>query len=245
MTRGTKEEPRTMLRVRRSEERGSFDHGWLQTRHTFSFAGYHDPRHMGFRSLRVINEDVVEAGRGFGAHPHRDMEIVTYVSEGALRHEDSMGNGGVIRAGEVQRMTAGTGVTHSEMNDSPREPVHLFQIWILPEREGLEPSYEQGAIVDDGTGSARPVAGPPGSGALLSLHQDALFYVIRLAPGYEEEYRVAPERGVWVQVARGHVEVDGEALHEGDGAAMEQTDLLRLATDQEGQGAEVLLFDLA
>jgi quercetin 2,3-dioxygenase len=232
-----------MMRIRRSEERGAFDHGWLQTRHTFSFAGYHDPRHMGFRSLRVINEDRVEGGRGFGTHPHRDMEIVTYVTEGALRHEDSMGHGEAIRAGEVQRMTAGTGVTHSEVNDSSTEPVHLFQIWILPEREGLEPSYEQAMIEDARLGLERPVAGPPGSGALLTLQQDALFYVLRLAAGSEERYRLEPGRAAWVQVARGSVEVDGERLEQGDGAAIEDSDSIgfRAAAGE----AEVLLFDLA
>src|SRR3954464_5930242 len=173
-----------MIRVRKAAERGHFDHGWLDTYHTFSFGRYYDPRQMGFRALRVINEDRVRPGQGFGTHPHEDMEIVTYVLEGGLAHRDSLGTGSVIRPGELQRMTAGTGITHSEANPSADEPVHLYQIWLLPERAGLTPSYEQKAVEPPaGDGGLRLVAAPPGEGGTLAIHQDARVYLGSLERG--------------------------------------------------------------
>jgi redox-sensitive bicupin YhaK (pirin superfamily) len=190
-----------MIRVRRASERGHFDHGWLDTFHTFSFARYYDPGHMGFRSLRVINEDRVAPGRGFGTHPHEDMEIVTYVLSGALAHRDSLGTGSTIRPGELQRMTAGTGITHSEFNPSDAEPVHLYQIWLLPEREGLEPSYEQRAFPEDERRNRlRLVASPDGQDGSLSIRQDARLYLATLDGGREASHELAPGRHAWVQV---------------------------------------------
>jgi len=233
------------MKIRKSDERGHANHGWLDTRFTFSFADYHDPDHMGFRALRVINQDVIEAGRGFGEHPHRDMEIVTYVLEGAVEHRDSMGNGSVVRPGEVQRMTAGTGVTHSERNPSPTEPLHLLQIWILPEREGLEPGYEQRAFSEDEKrGRLRLVASRDGREGSVTIHQDTNLYAGVLEPG-DDEIAFAPADGrcAWVQVARGDLELNGETLHAGDGAALEPGEELRLRPGAEP--SEVLVFDLA
>ena len=232
-----------MIRVRRSGERGQFDHGWLDTRHTFSFAGYYDPAQMGFRALRVINEDRIRPGQGFGTHGHRDMEIVTYVLEGALAHRDSLGTGSVLRAGELQRMTAGTGITHSEFNASATEPVHLYQIWLRPEREGLEPSYEQRAIPGSETrGRLRLVAAPDGRDGALVIRQDARLYLASLEAGQEVEHGLRPGRHAWVQVLRGGLDLDGQALSAGDGAAI--SDATGLAIRAAGP-AEVLLFDLA
>src|SRR3954469_23823774 len=189
-----------MIRVRRAGERGHFDHGWLDTYHTFSFAGYYDPRHPGFRALRVINEDRVAPGRGFGTHPHEDMEIVTYVLSGALAHKDSLGTGSTIRPGELQRMTAGTGISHSEFNPSQTEPVHLYQIWLLPEREGLEPSYEQRAFSDDETrGRLRLVAARDGRDGALTIHQDAELYLGTLDEGRRISHPLRPGRHAWLQ----------------------------------------------
>ena len=232
-----------MITVRRSQDRGHFDHGWLDTRHTFSFADYHDPAHMGFRSLRVVNEDRVQAGQGFGAHPHRDMEIVSYVVSGALAHEDSMGNGSTIRPGDVQRMSAGTGVVHSEFNHSRTEPVHFLQIWILPARRGLPPGYEQKRFPDEERrGRLRLVASPDGAEGSVTVHQDARLYASLLGPGEAVSHRLATERHAWVQVIRGEVEASGERLAAGDGAAVSGEKALSLRGIQD---AEVLLFDLA
>jgi redox-sensitive bicupin YhaK (pirin superfamily) len=208
------------IQVRRGEERGRADHGWLDSAHTFSFADYYDPRFMGFRALRVINEDRVAPGRGFPLHGHRDMEILSYVLEGALSHEDSMGNGSVIRPGDVQRMSAGTGVQHSEMNASKTERVHFLQIWILPDRRGHAPSYEQKAFsVEERQGTLRVVASPDGREGSLRIHQDATMASGLLAPGQVVTHTLRPERYGWVQVARGTVEVAGERLVAGDGLA--------------------------
>jgi hypothetical protein len=232
-----------MITVRPSSERGHFDHGWLDTYHTFSFAGYVDPNHMGFRSLRVINEDRVAPGQGFGTHPHSDMEIITVVLSGALEHKDSMGNGSLIRPGEVQRMTAGTGITHSEFNPSKEDPVHLIQIWILPERAGLTPSYEQKSFPTVGSG-ARPqlLVSPDGRGGSLTLHQDAFLYGGKLEKGSSISHELEPGRAGWIQITRGDLAVNGVALSEGDGARVaSETDL----TFSAEKGADFLLFDLA
>ena len=230
-----------MITIRPSEARGHAQHGWLDSRHTFSFADYHDPAHMGFRSLRVINEDRVQPGRGFPPHSHRDMEIITYVLSGSLEHKDSLGNGSLIRHGEVQRMTAGTGVTHSEYNPSSTEPVHFLQIWILPERSGLPAGYEQRTL-DAGGGRLRLVASPDGRDGSLVVHQDTALLAARLASGEQVEYRLRPGRHAWVQVAAGAVDLNATALHQGDGAAV--SDESRLAI-RATEPSELLLFDLA
>lgn len=231
-----------MFDIRKSADRGGFDHGWLETRHTFSFADYHDPSFMGFRALRVINEDVVAPGRGFGTHPHRDMEIITYVLEGSLQHRDSMGNGSIIRPGDVQRMSAGTGVLHSEVNASDTEPVHLLQIWILPERRGIAPGYEQKHFERSQLKSGlRLVASPDGADGSVTIHQDARLFAAVL-DGATIHHEADPERFGWLQVARGTVSVNGNTLEQGDGASFQQESLLTLTGDAE---AEVLLFDLA
>lgn len=228
-----------MIRVRKAEERGHFNHGWLNTWHTFSFADYHDPDFMGFRSLRVINEDYVTPGQGFGTHGHRDMEIVTYVLEGALSHADSMGTGSVIRPGEVQRMSAGTGVMHSEKNAS-EEPVHLLQIWILPERHGIRPEYEQKEFpASERDGKLRLVASHDGRDGSLTIHQDADLYTTTLRDGASVAFDFRPNRYGWLQVARGTVSLNGEELGVGDGAAIEQETKVTIAGD-----GEVLMFDL-
>jgi quercetin 2,3-dioxygenase len=232
-----------MMHIRRSRDRGHFDHGWLDTYHTFSFGDYHDPKHVEFRALRVLNEDVVAPDKGFPAHPHRDMEIVTYVLEGALRHRDSMGNGSVIRPGDVQRMSAGTGVTHSEHNASKSEPVHLLQIWIYPERNGLVPGYEQKAFSDaEKRGLLRLVASPDGREGSVTIHQDAELYATLLAAGETVRQEGKPGRHAWVQVARGSVKLNGQELSAGDGAALTGEKTITLTGVRD---AEVLLFDLA
>jgi redox-sensitive bicupin YhaK (pirin superfamily) len=232
-----------MLTIRRSSDRGHADHGWLDTHHTFSFADYHDPAHMGFRSLRVINEDRVAGGAGFGTHPHRDMEILSYVLEGALSHKDSMGTGSVIKPGDVQRMTAGTGVRHSEQNASRTEPVHFLQIWITPVHLGLPPGYEQKAFPEaERRGKLRLVASRDGRDGSITVHQDVSLYATLLDGAETARLDVAKGRHVWVQVARGSVEVNGQALTAGDGAAITEETAIALAN---GRGAEVLVFDLA
>jgi redox-sensitive bicupin YhaK (pirin superfamily) len=230
-----------MISIRRADERGHFDHGWLNTYHTFSFADYHDRDHMGFRSLRVINEDRVAPGQGFGAHRHRDMEIVSYVLDGALAHQDSMGSAGVIRPGDVQRMSAGTGVQHSEFNASKTDPVHFLQIWILPERNGTAPSYEQKTFSRDiARGRLRLVGSPDGRDGSVTIGQDVEIYSSALEPGEEVRHLLSPGRHAWLQVARGEVELNGKPLRAGDGAAVTDESELRIA----GKGSEVLLFDL-
>ena len=226
-----------MIRIRKAEDRGHFNHGWLNTYHTFSFADYYDPEFMGFRALRVINEDFVQPGRGFGTHSHRDMEIVTYVLEGELEHRDSMGTGSVIRPGEVQRMSAGTGVLHSEVNPSREKAVHLLQIWILPERRGLRPEYEQKTFAAS-DGELRLVASHDGADGSLAIHQDAKILAGTIRDSVQ--YDLQPTRYAWLQVARGSLDINGEKLGAGDGAAIENEQALTLR----GQDAEVLLFDL-
>jgi redox-sensitive bicupin YhaK (pirin superfamily) len=234
-----------MITIRRAEERGQADHGWLDTRHTFSFADYHDERHMGFRALRVINEDRVAPGQGFPTHGHRDMEIISYVLEGELGHKDSMGTGSTIRPGEVQRMSAGTGVRHSEMNASKDRPVHFLQIWIVPDRDGHAPGYEQTAFPEaERRGRLRLVASPDGAEGSVTIHQDARLYLALLGDGERARHAVAAGRHAWVHVARGEVAVNGEVLRAGDGAAVSDERALELA----GRGpspADVLVFDLA
>jgi redox-sensitive bicupin YhaK (pirin superfamily) len=231
-----------MIEIRPAGERGRSDHGWLDSRHTFSFADYHDPEHMGFRNLRVINDDRVAAGRGFGKHSHRDMEIVSYVLEGALAHEDSMGTGSVIRPGEVQRMSAGTGVTHSEMNGSKTEPVHFLQIWLLPRARGLAPGYEQKAFPPEArAGRLRLVGSPDGRDGSVTIHADALLHAGLFDAGERAELPLAPGRHGWVHVARGRASVNGHELSEGDGAAVSSEPSIVI----EGrEAAEVLVFDL-
>jgi len=232
-----------MIRMRRSDERGRARFGWLDSRHTFSFGHYYDPDYMGFGTLRVINEDRVSPGTGFDTHGHRDMEIVTYVLEGGLEHRDSLGNGSVIRPGDVQRMTAGTGIRHSEFNASSEVPVHLLQIWILPERSGLTPGYEEkhfGTAAIEG--GLRLVASGDARDGSLTIHQDADIYATRLAPGQRVDHALADGRMAWLQLARGSVELNGRLLAEGDGAAIEAEPILSIRTAADE--AEFLLFDM-
>lgn len=229
-----------MLTIRRGEERGRTLTDWLDSRHTFSFGEYSDPAHMGFRTLRVINEDRVGPGGGFAAHPHRDMEILTYVLAGAVAHRDSLGHHVVTRAGEIQRMTAGTGITHSEYNHSDEKPLHFLQIWIRPDRKGLAPGYEQRAL-GRRKGFALAVSRDGREGS-LKIHQDAEVHVAELEPGEEAAFPLAPDRHAWVQVARGDVTVNGHPLVAGDGVAASGED--RIAA-KAGSAATLLLFDLA
>jgi len=232
-----------MLAIRLAAERGHVDHGWLDTRHTFSFADYHDPAHMGFRALRVINEDRVRPGAGFPTHGHRDMEILSYVLAGGLEHRDSTGTGSVIRPGDVQRMSAGTGIMHSEFNASATEPVHFLQVWILPERRGLAPSYEQKHFAAvDRRGRLRLIASRDGQDGSVRIHQDARVHATLLEPGEAVTHIVAPERHAWVQVARGGIELGPHALSAGDGAAVSDEPALTVVAREP---SEVLVFDLA
>jgi len=232
-----------MITIRQSDERGHLNHGWLDTYHTFSFDQYYDPAHMHFRSLRVINEDRVAAGRGFPTHSHRDMEIVTYILAGALEHRDSMGNGSVIRPGDVQRMSAGTGVAHSEFNPSPSESVHLLQIWIMPRARNLSPSYEQKAFSeDDRRNRLRLVASEDGRDGSVTIQQDASLYAAILGRDSAIEQTLSENRYAWLQVVRGSLNVNGHNLTQGDGAAISREKSLKLLASEE---AEVLLFDLA
>ena len=229
-----------MIEIRHRNERGHFDHGWLNTYHTFSFDRYYDPRHMGFRALRVINEDRVAPGRGFGTHPHRDMEIITYILEGALEHKDSMGTGSIIQPGEIQRMSAGTGVTHSEFNPSRTEPVHLLQIWVLPEATGIKPSYEQKQFNRDNMrGKLRLIAAREPVEDAVKIHQDVRLFATVLE-GNAVKYDLPKGRYVWLQIARGSMEFNGTPLQAGDGAAISEEQHIEL----EGHG-EALVFDLA
>ena len=231
-----------MIQIRRAAERGQTQLPWLDSRHTFSFGDYHDPEHMGFRALRVINDDRVAPGQGFGTHPHRDMEIITYVLDGALEHRDSLGNGSVIRPGEVQRMSAGTGIRHSEVNASQQQPVHFLQIWILPEVAGLPPSYEQRALPPAAHGGLALAASPDGRDVSVTVHQDVTLYAAQLAARQSATHRLAAGRHAWMQVARGSVTLNGQTLADGDGAAVSDEPQLVLAADGP---AEILLFDLA
>lgn len=231
-----------MLTIRRSQDRGHANHGWLDSHHSFSFADYNDPAHMGFSVLRVINEDRVQPGEGFPTHGHRDMEIISYVLEGALEHRDSLGNGSVIHPGDVQRMSAGTGVRHSEYNPSRNESVHFLQIWILPEANHMAPGYEQKKFAPkELDGRLRLVAAPDGRDGAVTIHQDALLYTTRLTGNDSVSHPLAPGRRAYVQVARGSVEVSGERLSAGDGARIENESTVRLTADGP---TEVLLFDL-
>ncbi len=234
-----------MITVRPSAERGYFDHGWLKTYHTFSFADYYDPRHVHFRGLRVINEDTVQPGGGFGTHPHRDMEIITYIVQGALAHKDSMGNGSTIVPGDVQRMSAGTGVLHSEYNHSKDQPVHLLQIWIFPDRKGVEPSYEQKTFAgEEKRNRLRLVAAPNGGEGAVTIHSDARVYGSVLEAGKTVTYNLADGRGAWIQVVSGALEVNGKTLTAGDGAGVEGEKSLAIRGSS-AAGSEYLLFDLA
>ncbi len=231
-----------MLTVRKAEERGHANHGWLDTWHTFSFADYQDPRHMGFGPLRVINDDTVQPGRGFGTHGHRDMEIITYVLEGAVEHKDSMGNGSIIRPGNVQRMSAGTGVRHSEFNPSQDERVHFLQIWIEPKINSVNPGYEEKQFGPaEKKGQLRLIASPDGRKGSVTIHQDAYVYASMLDGKDAVTHRPAPGRCVYVHVARGAVKVNGNALKVGDGARIENETSIELKDARE---TEVLLFDL-
>jgi redox-sensitive bicupin YhaK (pirin superfamily) len=234
-----------MLTIRRAEERGRADFGWLDSRHTFSFGHYHDPRHMGFGPLRVINDDRVAGGGGFPTHPHADMEIISYVLDGALAHKDSIGTGSEIRPGDVQRMSAGTGIRHSEFNASETEPVHFLQIWIIPERRGLAPSYEQKRFERaDKLGRLKLVASRDGRDDSVTVHQDVDLYASLLTAGNTVSHEVAGGRSAWVQVASGTVQVNGVDLKAGDGLAFDAAGTLTLAGGGADE-AEVLVFDLA
>ena len=232
-----------MIIIRKSGERGHFDHGWLDTYHSFSFDQYHDPAHVHFRSLRVINEDRVAPARGFPMHAHRDMEIITYILSGELEHRDSMGNGSVIRPGDVQRMTAGTGVRHSEFNPSRTEPCHLLQIWILPNARDLTPGYEQKFFADtQRKGRLRLIAAADGLEGAVAINQDARVYASLLDQGESVTHQVTVHRHSWLQLARGTLSVNGEILRAGDGAAISDESALTLLAEQD---SEFLLFDLA
>jgi redox-sensitive bicupin YhaK (pirin superfamily) len=232
-----------MITIRHAAERGHSDLGWLDSYHTFSFGDYFDPRNMGFSDLRVINEDRVQPGKGFGTHGHRDMEIISYVLEGALQHKDSMGTGSVIKPGDVQRMSAGTGVMHSEFNASADEIVHFLQIWIMPQRAGLPPGYEQKSFpARQREGRLKLVASSDGRDGSVTIHQNASMYAALLAPGQEVSHALKPGRRAWLQVARGAVTSDGATLAAGDGAAVK--DVLTLAVRAD-EPSEIVLFDLA
>jgi quercetin 2,3-dioxygenase len=228
--------------IRRAEERGLADHGWLQSRHTFSFADYYDPAHMGFRSLRVINDDRVAPGQGFGAHPHRDMEIFSYVLEGELAHKDSLGNGSVLRPGQIQLMSAGRGVTHSEFNSSKSQPLHFLQIWIEPRQKGLPPGYtEWHPKPEHAQAPMVLVISPDGREGSATIHQDAYIYRLRLQPGQTVTHHLQPGRGLWLHIAQGGLDLNGTPLQTGDGASTEEPGMLQLSATQP---TEALLFDL-
>ena len=232
-----------MITIRKSDERGRANHGWLDTRFSFSFADYFDPEHVQFRTLRVMNDDRVAGGGGFPMHPHRDMEIVTYVLEGALEHRDSMGNGSVIKPGDIQYMSAGTGVTHSEFNASKTYPVHLYQIWMMPEKRGLKPAYDQKNFTEaEKRGKLRLIASPDGREGSVKIRQDNELYATVLSVGDSVKHALKPDRHAYVQVARGSVELNGKPLDTGDGAAISAEKAVELTGVQD---AEVLLFDLA
>lgn len=232
-----------MIRIRRSHERGHFDHGWLDTYHTFSFGDYYDPEFTSFGHLRVLNEDRVKPGMGFPTHPHRDMEIVTYVLEGALEHKDSLGTGSVIRPGDVQRMSAGTGITHSEFNASRREPVHFLQIWILPSHRGRGPDYAQLSFPEEKKRAGLClVASPDGQEGSVAIGQDATIHATILGPGVERAVSLSPGRRLWIQIARGSARLGAETLHAGDGAAVRGETRLSLVGQDE---SEIILIDLA
>ncbi len=230
-----------MIKLRKSNDRGAANQGWLDTRFTFSFADYHEPLHMGFRSLRVINDDKIAAGGGFDTHPHRDMEIITYVLSGALEHKDSMGNGRVIRPGEFQYMAAGTGVYHSEFNPSNDTPTHLLQVWIHPDKRGYEPRYAERDMTQSKTGALHLVASKTGRDGSFEINQDADLYLARLQSGDKVVHELKPRRHAWIHVAEGEVDLNGTTLIGGDGAAVSDSEVLTFT----GKGeAQVLLFDM-
>lgn len=232
-----------MISVRRSQERGQTKWDWLDSRHTFSFGDYFDPAHHHFRALRVINEDWIAPHMGFGLHPHRDMEIITVLLEGALEHKDSLGSGGIIRRGEIQRMTAGTGILHSEFNPSASETAHLLQIWILPDRNGLQPSYEQQALNwDEARNDLRLIASDKTNNGAVTVHQDVQLHIGSVEAGRSLDYSLKPERHAWLQMTRGAIELNGHALSAGDGAAVSEEGTVKIAANEPG---EFLLFDLA
>ncbi len=232
-----------MPEIRKSNDRGHAEHGWLDSYHTFSFAGYHDPKFMGFRALRVINEDRVQPGKGFDTHSHQDMEIISYVIEGALEHKDSMGNGSVIRPGELQFMRAGTGVTHSEYNHSKTDLVHFLQIWVIPDKERLEPAYDQREFPpEERRGRLRLVASQDGAEGSIRVHQDMSLYATLLEAGQSLQHVLAPARHAWVQVVKGDLTVNGEQLSAGDGLGITEESSLELVASS---GSEALLFDLS
>src|SRR6476661_6268938 len=231
-----------MITIRKAEERGHFDFGWLDTYHSFSFGDYYDPKHTQFRTLRVINEDFVQPGRGFPTHGHRDMEIITYILQGALEHRDSMGSGSIIRRGDAQRMSAGTGVTHSEANPSPDEPVHLLQIWIFPSKQDMQPEYEEKKFSDEEKrNKLRLIVSPEGTAGSVKIHQDAKIYASLLDERREVVHSLEEGRSAWLQIAAGSVTLNDIALKQGDGVAVSQESNLRISAQQ---AAEVLLFDL-
>ena len=232
-----------MITVRPAHARGKANFGWLDSRHTFSFGNYYDPNHMGFASLRVINEDKVQPAKGFGTHSHRDMEIISYVLAGELEHKDSIGNGSVIRPGDVQRMSAGTGIAHSEFNASATDPVHFLQIWILPDQARIKPSYEQKHFSLEEKGKLRLVASPDGKDNSVTIHQDVNLYVAALNDGDRINHNPDNNRSLWLQIARGAAELNGQLLHAGDGAAIAQESEIAIAATTDN--TEVLLFDLA
>jgi redox-sensitive bicupin YhaK (pirin superfamily) len=227
--------------VRKAHERGHAQHGWLDTYHTFSFANYYDPNWMGFRTLRVINDDLVMPGEGFGMHPHRDMEIITYILRGALEHKDSLGNGRVIQTGDIQYMAAGSGVQHSEFNPSREEPVRLLQIWILPNQKGLTPRYQDQSFANAPTGQLHLVASPSGEKNSIQIHQDTHLWLARLHPGQTVSHSPGPDRHTWIHIAEGELTLNQHALAEGDGAAVSHESTLSLTATRDTQ---VLLFDL-
>ncbi|MEM7349744.1 MAG: pirin family protein [Acidobacteriota bacterium] len=232
-----------MLQIRKSEDRGHAQHGWLESRHSFSFADYYDPENLGFRALRVLNEDRVQPGAGFAEHPHRDMEILSIVLSGSLAHRDSMGNGSVLSAGDVQSMTAGSGVRHSEMNPSLEEPVHFLQIWIHPEQNGLEPGYQERHFDrQDKAGRLALIASGKSENGVLTIRQDVDVYATVLEPGQELRHGLDAERHVWVQVVEGELEVNGQTLSAGDAAAVSEESEITLVANAP---SEALLFDLA
>jgi len=230
-----------MMKIRKAQDRGHANHGWLDTYHTFSFAGYYDPAHMGFRSLRVINDDTVAAGAGFGTHPHRDMEIITYVLSGAVEHKDSMGNGRVIKPGEFQYMAAGTGVQHSEFNPSPTEPGHFLQIWIQPDRKGAKPSYAEKSYAQAASGRLHLVASKVGRDGSIAINQDADVYLAKLTAGDKVSHPLQPGRAAWVHLAEGKAQVNGQQLQAGDAVALENEAQVEITGNSP---AQVLLFDL-
>jgi redox-sensitive bicupin YhaK (pirin superfamily) len=230
-----------MINIRESNKRGHADHVWLDSYHTFSFADYYDPQHLGFRSLRVINEDRVQGGQGFGRHPHRDFEIISYVISGALKHQDSLGHSAVMKAGEVQRISAGTGIAHSEFNNSPTEPVHFLQIWLVPSRSGLPPDYAQTSFAGAPQNALTLVCSPSGINGSIEINQDVKLYIGKLDPRATIKQPLGNQRHAWIQLIEGDLDLNGKTLSPGDGASLDDEKELRLAS---GKGAHFLLFDL-